>query len=181
MDSSVLWQRLDIPGHDAAWLRSDDHGAILEGCAVFGQATQATCARYQVLYDAAWCTRAARVEGFTGGRAFSHVIVRETEGWTLDGQTQPKLGTLGDLDFGFTPATNVAQLRRRALPIGNAVSFDVVWFDLGAPRGLLRLPQHYARKDAFSYDYRAPEYSAVLVMLPSGFVKRYPGLWRAEP
>lgn len=180
MDGSVLWQRLDVRGHDAAWLRAGAHGAILEGCAVFGQATQVTCARYQVVYDTAWCTRSARVDGFSGRRAFSHVIVREPAGWTLDGHLQAQLEALLDLDFGFTPSTNVAHLRRRALAIGDAASFDVVWFDLGAPEGLLRLPQHYARRDAFSYDYRAPEYSALLELLPSGFVKTYPGLWRAE-
>ena len=88
-----------------------------------------------------------------------------------------------DLDFGFTPATNVLQLSRVALKLGQSAEVPVVWFDLDSA-SLTALPQRYERRRETSYWYEAPSvpYQAVLEIAPNGFVRILPrisgGLWR---
>lgn len=93
----------------------------------------------------------------------------------------PALGHCLDLDFGFTPATNLLQLRRLALQPGQAADAPAAWLDV-ATGTLRRLPQRYERRTEYSYWYEAPSvgYAGLLEILPSSFIRRYPGLWEAE-
>ncbi|CAN5521745.1 hypothetical protein BH10ACT3_BH10ACT3_00540 [soil metagenome] len=86
-----------------------------------------------------------------------------------------------DLDLGFTPATNMAQLRRIDLSIGETAEFDVAWLD-AADRELTRLPQHYTRTSEFDYAYESPtvSYTATIVLGANGFAADYPTLWAQE-
>jgi hypothetical protein len=47
---------------------------------------------------------------------------------------------------------------------------------------LTELRQIYERRDAHRLSYRAPDvdYEGLLELAPSGFIRRYPGLWEAE-
>src|SRR3546814_14124484 len=58
---------------------------------------------------------AGRVSGFAGDRSFDHAIRHDRDGWRLDGVLADGLGHLADLDYGFTPATNLPPLRRARL------------------------------------------------------------------
>ena len=60
-----------------------------------------------------------------------------------------------DLDYGFTPATNVLQLSRIALKPGQRAEVPVAWFDLDSA-SLIELPQSYERRSEASYWYEAP-------------------------
>jgi hypothetical protein len=96
----------------------------------------------------------------------------------MNGQMIDSLADCVDLDFGFTPATNVVQLRRLSLAIGERVAVSVAWFDLETAT-LRRLPQTYQRLSDDRYAYEAPSvgYAAELEVGSSGIVRRYPGLW----
>ena len=67
----------------------------------------------------------------------------------------PGLGHLVDLDYGFTPATNILQLQR-AVP-DNRETFDLpaAWFDIHDAT-LTELPQTYQRAGQRAYRYTAP-------------------------
>ena len=99
----------------------------------------------------------------------------------LNGEAVAGVADCLDLDFGFTPATNLTQLRRIALPIGEAREVPVAWIDATTSE-LTRLPQHYARRSESTWWYQSPtaEYQALLEVGAGGFVSEYPGLWRAE-
>ncbi len=86
-----------------------------------------------------------------------------------------------DLDLGFTPATNMPQLRRIGLSVGDEVAFDVAWLDAGSEK-LVPLPQHYQRISDREYFYQSPTfgYEATISLAQSGFVASYPGLWEIE-
>lgn len=180
MTALAFWECLYTAGHDSAAVerRGADGGWRLHGTAVFRHPAGPARVSYAVEIDAGWQSRRGSVQGWLGGQRFEHVIERHADGWSLDGRHQG-LSHLVDLDFGFTPATNLLQLRRTALQPGQAADIPVVWFDL-KQTGLVELPQHYACLDGSAYRYATPQgpYEAVLEIAPNGFVKLYPELWR---
>jgi hypothetical protein len=86
-----------------------------------------------------------------------------------------------DVDLGFTPATNLLQLRRIGLKIGEKAEVPVAWWDLDS-RELSLVQQSYERRAEQAYWYESPRfgYAAMLEVAPSGFVLEYPGLWTVE-
>lgn len=179
---SVLFRRLDAPGHDACRLEPHDGGWLLAGTAVFLEEGQAARLDYRVIADSTWRTRSGKVQGFVGSRDLVWDIERSADGvWTLNGSVVQGLGDCLDLDLGFTPATNLLQLRRVDLAVGDAADVPVAWIDVASP-ALERMEQRYTRRGDALYFYESPRfgYRELLEILPSGFVRTYPGLWVAE-
>lgn len=179
--SSMLWRRLDVPGHDACRLERADAGWRLEGAAVFRGREGPTSLAYSVECDAQWRTVLGRVHGFAGERVVEAVIARRGLAWTLNGAVVSGLDHLADLDLGFTPATNLLQLRRVPIAAKESVALAVAWLDADA-RTLTELPQTYERRGPNVFWYRAPSvgYEGLLELAPSGFVLDNPNLWLAE-
>lgn len=177
---TAFWRRIDEPGHDAAMLAPAPDGWTLTGIAAFHEKGD-TGLRYQVDLAPDFSTRGAAVEGFRAGLAFAHRFRREGGEWFLDDGHVPGLGDLLHLDFGFTPSTNLQQLRHADLKVGEEADIPTAWFDVGEA-GLTRLPQHYRRLAGDRYHYTSPTtgYEAELELAPNGFVRLYPGLWEME-
>jgi hypothetical protein len=181
MSAFALWRRLDMPGHDAALLTRSDSGWSLHGTAIFKHQDGPACINYLVDVDASWRTRRGRVQGFLAGRSLDHLISRQSDGWRLNGALVRGLEHLWDIDYGFTPATNLLQLRRIAISPGQAADVPVAWFDLDSAT-LTELPQRYERLSETTYRYQAPTvpYQGMLELSQNGFVKTYPQLWEME-
>jgi len=179
----MLWRRLDTPGHDACRLEESHSGWELEGTAIFRHDGAPALLTYHVACDPAWRTQQGQVRGWIGAQSVEFNVVRAAGGvWTLGGEAVPGLESYVDLDLGFTPATNLLQLRRLALAEGQAADVPVAW--LNVPAGTLEiLPQRYERRGTATYWYEAPSvnYAALLEVTPTGFIHRYPGLWEMEP
>ena len=178
--ATAFWRRLDIPGHDAARVTEAADGYELFGQASFLDPRGPAALRYVLDLTPDWVTRDGRISGFVGKRTVETHVVRTPDGWVLDGKTRG-MGDILDLDLGFTPATNMVQLRRVALAPGEAAAFDVAWLEAG-DETLVRLPQHYQRLNGTDYDYHSPDndYRATIVLATSGFAAVYPGLWEIE-
>lgn len=177
-ETVLMWRRIDQPGHEVMRFTSAAEGRRIDGYAAYREAEVPLGLHYSVDIHDDWTTRRAVIEGHAYGRSFTHRIERTGQEWVLDGVTQDGLGDIPHLDLGFTPATNMPQLRHAALEIGEERSFDVAWFDIG--RGALeRLPQTYRRigKDRYAYDSPQGGYSAVLELGADGFTILYPDLW----
>jgi uncharacterized protein len=175
----AVWTRLDRPGRDAALLRPQAGGWLLQGAAAFEHDEGAAAVAYQVQTDDRWRTQRGIISGRLGERTVHHEVLRDESGWRLNGVLVEGLKHLADLDFGFTPATNVLQLMRMALSPGETAELPVAWLDLDSA-SLTELPQRYERRGEASYWYEAPTvpYRALLEVAPNGFVRSYPGLWR---
>ncbi|HQZ12267.1 MAG TPA: putative glycolipid-binding domain-containing protein [Devosia sp.] len=175
---SAFWRRLDGAGHDRAELVERGAGWRLAGHATYATDKGAPISvTYALDLAPDWRTEAATITGTHSGIPFRYDIVRRPGGWMLGGVANG-LAEIGDLDLGFTPATNMPQIRRMNLAIGEAAEIHVAWFDLGAA-ALIALPQRYRRLDATRYAYESPQngFSAILELAETGFVKLYPGLW----
>jgi hypothetical protein len=183
MMRTALWRRLDVPGHDVCRLSSVRAGWKLEGTAVFQHESGFPAGLdYSVVCDAAWRSRLGRVRGFIGTRSVNLRIRRSTRGrWTLNGRPIKGVEGCFDLDYGFTPATNLLQLERCKLEVGSKTEFPVAWIDV-SEASLKLLPQRYQRRTASTYWYESPTagYAALLELADSGFVRDYPELWRME-
>ena len=179
---STLWRRIDTPGHDACRLVEDKDGWQLSGTAVFRQEDAAVCLGYVVAGDRSWGTQRGEVSGWIGEKPVDFTVIRNAGGgWTLNGARVPGLDELVDLDFGFTPATNLPQIRRVKLAVGQGAEVPVAWLDVLAGT-LSVLPQRYERRTETTYDYRSPTapYAGLLELGPAGFISRYQELWGAE-
>jgi uncharacterized protein len=178
--TSMFWRRLDMPGHDACRLDEATRDWRVDGTAVFRDQAGPAVLAYHVEGDAGWRTREARVRGWIGERSIDTAISRMGKSWNLDGVVVSGLERCIDLDLGFTPATNLIPIRRLALEVGHAADVPAAWLDVAT--GVLKLlEQRYERRGETVYWYEAPAfgYTAELDVAPTGFVRRYPGLWES--
>jgi uncharacterized protein len=179
---TILFRRHETPGHDACRLIVGTAERRIEGTAVFTWGGMATQLAYEAVADDDWRTRYGRVRGWVGARSIDATIELHASGdWLLNGALVAGLKGCVDVDLGFTPATNLLQLRRIGLKMGEKAEVPVAWWDLES-RGLSLLQQSYERRSQQSYWYEAPRfgYEALLEVAPSGFVLEYPGLWTVE-
>lgn len=179
--ASILWRRVDNPGHDTCRLVERNDGWTVEGAAVLQEAGEPVLLAYRLMSDHEWRTVEGQVLGWIGPREIVYRITRQSGGWVLNGASVPDLAGCVDLDLGFTPATNLLQIRRINLGIGEGVDVPVAWLDVAAG-SLAELHQRYERRSPSAYWYEAPrfDYKAMLEVDSSGFVRSYPGLWEAE-
>lgn len=182
MVKMAFWKALYTSGHDAACLTQAANGWVLEGNAVYLKDGLPTALKYRLDLAPHWETRSGSISGHVGVEPVHHEIRREADEWLLNGVRQDRLRGVEDLDFGFTPATNFAQLRRIDLAVGETAEITVAWMDVDSS-GLQPLPQIYERLSNLSYDYNSPHgpYRATLQLQANGFVSLYPDLWQAEP
>jgi hypothetical protein len=176
---AAFWKRLDESGHDACRVTRTGDGWQLAGTAVFAFQSLPSCVNYSVVCDERWQTIEGSVTGWSGADEITERFTRTASGsWTMNDRPCDLPDDCADLDFGFTPATNLLQIKRLALRVGERADVPVAWFDIGA--GLQRLPQTYERLSADRYRYEAPSvgYAAELEVGTFGFVRTYPGLWQ---
>src|SRR5262245_54236615 len=177
----AFWRRLDTPGHDVCRLEKHPNGSRLRGTAVFWHKAGPASFNYSVDCDLGWKTVWGKVEGFLGRQETKYIIVRQRDIWTLNGVAVSGLERLIDLDLGFTPATNLQQLRRVPIAENESAQVPVAWLDIETGM-LAELSQSYERRSATTFWYEATSvgYKGLLDVAPNGFIRRYPGLWEAE-
>jgi hypothetical protein len=181
-DSVILWRRLDQPGHDAARLFPVDADQRLSGTAVFVQDQQPVRLDYQVTCNAAWQTMRATVTGWFGVETVAiEITVDLGRQWRLNGAIAPAVAGCADVDFSFSPSTNLLPVRRLRLAVGQAAPVRAAWLRL--PHfNLEPLDQIYRRDGEFTYHYESAGGAFIrkLQVNAAGFVIDYPGLWVAE-
>ncbi|WP_287244172.1 putative glycolipid-binding domain-containing protein [Mesorhizobium sp.] len=193
MSLLAIWRRTDEPGHDVVQLKQTDVGWHLNGAAVYLSDAGPARLDYTVQLAEDWTTKSGTVRGFIGSQSVDLTIIhnvtgvrsetgiRNETGWTVNGQRQPAVQSMVDLDYSFTPATNLQQIRRMNLKVGDKADFPVAWLVAGAS-SLVVLPQIYHRVSETEYIYEAPTvpYRATLLIPEAGFAQDYPDGWVFE-
>ena len=180
--TTILWRRIDNPGHDAArfWETADER--TIEGTAVFREEGRSARLDYRVVCDASWHTQTARVTGWVDATPVELVIAaRPSREWTINGQSCPDVSGCDDVDLSFTPATNLLPIRRLALGIGARAAVRSAWLRFPALT-LQPLDQVYERVGDSQYHYESDRgaFTATLDVSATGLVTRYSGLWEEE-
>lgn len=181
-DQSILWRRVDRPGHESARLFGKDSHWHLEGTAVFGHERQPCRLDYLVICDARWQTLSGKVAGWVGRETVDvDLAVDSDRRWRLNGTECPEVAGCVDLDLNFSPSTNLLPIRRLNLAIGQGADVRAAW--LRFPSFTLEpLEQSYRRIDVATYRYESAggRFVAELQVNDSGFVTRYPDVWQVE-
>ncbi len=179
VEDTILWERLDRPGHESARLWSRGSDVVLEGSAVFGHEGSPCRLDYFVAVDGRFRTSRGSVRGWLGERAVELDIAVEAGRWTMNGALCPEVEGAIDLDLNFSPSTNLLPIRRLDLDVGREAAVRAAW--LRFPSFDLRLlEQTYLRLSPSRYRYRSEGgFEAELVVRASGFVTSYPGFARA--
>lgn len=182
MVDTILWRRLDLPGHEAGRLARRDGGWELSGTALFAWDERPCRLDYRVTCDADWRTQAARVSGFIGDRDVDlHVSVDRERRWSMNGLECPAVAGCLDIDLGFSPSTNLLPIRRLSLDVGQAAQVRAAWLPFPSLAFEL-LSQLYRREGPHTYRYESAggAFMRLLKVDDTGFVIDYPGLWLEE-
>jgi hypothetical protein len=180
---SILWRRLDAPGHESARIESQDSRWHLAGTAVFSHAGQPCRLDYRIVCDAAWRTVGAQVEGWVGDEIVEvDVYVGPDQTWLLNDTEFPIVAGCVDIDLNFSPSTNLLPIRRLNLEVGQEAAVRAAWLRFPSFQ-LEPLDQVYRRLSANTWRYESAGGSFVreLQVNEEGLVTLYPGLWQAEP
>ncbi len=180
--TTMLWRRLDRPGHESARLVCGDAENLLSGCAVFTHDSRACRLDYHIACDIDWRTRWSSVSGWIGDQAVQADITVDAKGrWQLNGTVVPELEGCLDIDLNFSPSTNILPIRRLSPPVGGQEKVRAAWLRFPS-LSLEPLEQVYQRtaEDVYRYESGGGAFVAWLRVNKAGFVTEYPGFWRAE-
>lgn len=180
--ATILWRRVDRPGHESARLGRAKDGWVVEGAAVFVHEGQPCRLDYRIFCDAAWRTRVADVAGWVGERAIDVRIEAESGRWRLNGEACPQVEGCIDVDLNFSPSTNLLPIRRLDLAVGGEAEVRAAWLRFPSFE-LEPLPQVYRRlaDDIYRYESGGGSFVRELTVDAAGFVARYPDLFEMEP
>lgn len=181
MSLTILWQRLDGPGHDTARLVPHGGEWRLHGVAVFESEHGPCVLDYEVRTRPDWVTTGATLRGFVGDRPVRLKLTRGAGGnWSCNGRPQSELAGCSDVDLGFTPATNLLPIRRLGDALADPTEVTAAWlpFPSLTPEPLSQIYQRLA-PDRYRYVALDSEFHTTLTVHASGLVLEYPDRWRA--
>ena len=180
--ATILWRRIDMPGHEVAELTATTGGWRLSGVAAFAFEQLPCRMEYVIRCDALWRTRSLHLQGHVGAELRKLDLVRGTDdSWLANDAPQPHLLGCVDVDLAFSPATHLLPIRRLRLDVGAQASvraarvrFPDLTLDV--------LAQSYARRDALRYAYESDggAFRRDLAVNAAGFVLEYQDFWSAE-
>ena len=178
---SILWRRLDQPGHEIARLVTQREFWRLFGTAIFVD-EQPCCLHYAITCGANWQTRGVSISGWVGETTVHVAIAIDAQQrWWLNGVEQPQVAGCLDIDLSFSPVTNLLPIRRLALANGQSAPVTAAW--LRFPGFTLEaLDQRYRRlaEGVYAYESAGGAFRAELQVNDNGFVTHYPDLWQVE-
>lgn len=179
---TILWRRIDIPGHESARLSFRERRWRLEGRAVFAATEGPTALGYEVVCDESWRTLSATVAGWVGSQAVNaRIEVADGGRWILNGVEVPAVFGAVDVDLNFSPSTNLLPIRRLELAVGEEATVTAAW--LRFPGFTLEpLEQTYRKTGESSWRYVSAggKFVRDLEVDATGLVTRYPGIWETE-
>lgn len=181
VEHHVVWHSSIFASSEHASLHEYEHGYRLQGVAALPLGDTPCHIDYAVILDREWQPTEARVMTATPAGVRELALRSDHgDGWRLNGVPAPHLQACGDVDLGWTPATNTIPIRRLGVEVGETATIAAAWVrfpELDVARNI----QRYTRLAKDRWRYRSGDYDFELVTDPtSGLVISYgDDLWRA--
>jgi hypothetical protein len=178
---TIVWRRLDKPGHEICNLEEFESGRKLTGIAILSHDQTPCSLEYAIDCDSEWRTNACRVSGRMGNANVALYLRREGAMWKVNGVEVPSVARAEDVDLGFSPSTNLLPIRRLSLKVGERATVRASWVRFPELTVEL-LEQTYTRvaDDRYRYESAGGQFQRELKVNDVGFVIDYPDLWIAE-
>ena len=181
--AAAAWQHRDArSGFEVAFFQLRDDGCRIEGSTAAVEDGAAWIVEYEILLDAAWTTRSARVSGRSASG--SRLVALDADGagsWRVNGMPAPHLEGCLDVDLESSAVTNALPVHRMGLGIGRRAAAPAAYVR-ALQLTVERLEQTYARLPDDGphqrYDYAAPvfDFACQLAYDESGLLLDYPGI-----
>jgi hypothetical protein len=179
---TIIWRRLDSPGHEWSHLHVPASGPERSGIAILVHNDEPCRLDYEIRCDPNWVTRSAHVSGSVGEVMVDVEVRRHPDGsWSLNDTIVPAVAGALDVDLAFSPCTNSLPIRRLSLAIGQSAEVRAAW--LTFPDFTLEpLDQRYSRTGdrIWHYESHGGAFVRDLLVDEDGVVIEYPGLWMRE-
>lgn len=179
-DRTILWRRVDQPGHESARFLLNGNGGSLSGTAVFRHHGQPCRLDYRITCAANGSTTSVEVRGWVGIQSVDiELSVDDASRWWMKGQQISALEGCLDVDLNFSPSTNLLPIRRLGLAQGDRANVRAAWLRFPS-FSLEPLDQVYSRLTESTYRYSSGSFSRELTVDEVGFVLTYPDFWELE-
>lgn len=179
---SIIWRRLDTPGHEWAQGTADETESRLYGTAIFVYEGKPCCLEYLIECDANGETVSAEIVGEAGDDIVEIEISVDGDGnWSMNGQIVPDVKGCIDIDLNFSPVTNTLPIRRLGLAVGESKELGAAWLRFPSFK-LERLVQTYTRltEDTYRYSSAGGAFTRDITVNEFGLVTEYPDYWTQE-
>lgn len=181
-ESSIVWRRSDLPGHEYARIFSNSSGRRISGTAIFVYWSEFCKLEYSIECRPEWRTRSAKVAGFIGETSIkAEIAVDRNNCWKLNGKEVPEVTDCTDIDLNFSPVTNTLPIRRLELAVGRKSMVRAAWLRFPGFE-LEPLEQVYERTGERLYHYESGggSFQTDIEVDDFGWVVNYPDLWQIE-
>jgi hypothetical protein len=182
MTETIIWRRLDMPGHESARVFLQDSRWQVDGSAVFVYEREPCRLDYRLECNSDWETLSGEIAGWVGDKLVRiEISVDADRRWWLNGAECFEVTGCIDLDLNFSPVTNLFPIRRLKLAVGERSAVRAAWLRFPSFK-FERLDQTYSRLDNSTYRYESAGGSFVsqLAVNDAGLVTHYPDFWRVE-
>jgi hypothetical protein len=179
---SIIWRRLDTPGHEWAQGLADESGSQFHGTSIFVDEGKPCFLEYLVACDTDGETISVEVLGEVGDDLIEiEILVGDDGVWTMNEEEIGEVEGCVDIDLNFSPITNTLPIRRLNLAVGASQKVAAAWLRFPSFK-LERFEQTYTRVDENTYHYesRDGEFKRDLTVDEYGMVTNYPGFWTEE-
>jgi hypothetical protein len=177
----IVWHCSRLASSEHASLVDVEEGHQLRGVVVVPREGVPCHITYEVVVDHDWSPRAGVATVTTATGVSMIALTSERTGkWKLDGTEAPHLDGCGDIDLGWTPATNTIPICRLALEVGEAAQITAAWVRF-PELDVVSSEQRYTRLTDDRWRYQSDDYDFELrTDVGTGLVLAYgDDLWRA--
>jgi uncharacterized protein len=181
-EQTIIWRRLDMPGHESARMFFAEDSWYLEGTAVFLYEDKPCRLDYLIECDEKWNTTAADITGWVGDELIDlEIDIDEDRRWFINRVESPEVKDCIDIDLNFSPVTNTLPLRRLHIGIGQEAAVKAAWLRFPSFK-FEPLEQTYNRLDENHYRYESGggSFARDLEVNKAGLVINYPDYFQVE-
>jgi uncharacterized protein len=182
LERSIIWRRLDLPGHEFAHFSSVGEKYFLEGSAIFVYEADCCQLNYQIECRNNWETSRVKVSGYLGNENIEiEIFADSNKRWSLNGKQVATVDGCTDIDLNFSPVTNSLPIRRLEMKIGEKAKVRAAWLRFPSFE-LEPLEQIYERisENSFLYESAGGAFRAEIETDNFGLAIKYGDFWTME-